>query len=95
MNLRSLARGQDCQVRIPGVCNHDPATTVLAHIRMACVSGMGLKAPDILGAHACSSCHDATDGRTQTEFSRDALRLYHLEGMARTIAKLIADGKIK
>ena len=30
VNLRALARGRECQVRIPGICNRDPATTVLA-----------------------------------------------------------------
>lgn len=95
MDLRKLARGQECQVRIPFVCNRDPATTVLAHIRLAGVSGMGLKAPDLLAAWCCSACHDAIDGRTKTDESPEWLRLYHLEGMARTIAKLIADGKIR
>ncbi len=95
MDFRQLARGQDCQVRIPGVCNYDPATTVLAHIRLAGVTGMGIKAPDLLAAWCCSACHDAIDGRTKTDESPEWLRLYHLEGMARTIAKLIADGKIR
>ena len=94
MNLRSLARGRECQVRIPGICNRDPATTVLAHIRMAGITGVGMKAPDFFGAHCCSACHDATDGRTQTTYSRDYLRLAHLEGMARTLAILLDEGVI-
>ena len=93
-DLRKYARGQDCQVRIPFVCNRDPATTVLAHIRLSGVSGMGIKAPDLLGAWACEACHSAVDYRTKTDLSPDVLRLYHLEGMARTIAKLIDEGKI-
>ena len=94
MNLRTLARGRECQVRIPGVCNRDPATTVLAHIRMAGITGIGMKAKDLLGAHCCSACHDATDGRTQTTYSRDYLRLAHPEGMARTLAILLDEGVI-
>ena len=94
MNLRALARGRECQVRIPGICNRDPATTVLAHIRMAGITGIGMKAHDLLGAHCCSACHDATDGRTQTTYSRDYLRLSHLEGMARTLAILLDEGVI-
>ena len=94
-DLRKLARGQECQVRIPMVCNRDTSTTVLAHVRMPGVSGVGLKPPDLLGAYCCAACHDAIDGRVKTEESPERLRLYHLEGMARTIAKLIADGKIK
>jgi hypothetical protein len=75
-------------VRLPDICNHNPETTVLAHIRMAGLSGMGIKADDLLGAWACSSCHDAIDRRSHTDLDRDYVRLLHLEGMARTIAAL-------
>ena len=94
MNLRALARGRECQVRIPGVCNRDPATTVLAHIRMAGITGVGMKAKDLLGAHCCSACHDVLDGRIKTLQSRDYLRLAHLEGMVRTLAILLDEGAI-
>lgn len=75
-------------VRLPGVCNHNPETTVLAHVRLAGVSGMGMKADDLLGAWACSSCHDAIDRRGHLDLDRDYVRLVHLEGMVRTIAIL-------
>jgi hypothetical protein len=88
MNLRKQARGRGCTVRLPGVCNHNSETVVLAHIRMAGVSGMGMKADDLLGAWACSACHDAIDRRSHTELERDYVRLAHLEGMVRTIAQL-------
>lgn len=35
VDLRKAARGQMCTVRIPGYCNHDPETSVLAHYRLA------------------------------------------------------------
>lgn len=38
-NLRKEARGRECQVRLVGVCNHNPETVVLAHYRMA---GLGV-----------------------------------------------------
>lgn len=85
MNLRRSARGQPCQIRIPGVCNGDPATTVLAHYRLAGTCGVGLKPPDWQGAHACSACHDAVDGRSRTGFTREELRLMHAEGVMRTM----------
>ena len=31
VNLRKAAKGQMCQIRIPGSCNHNPETSVLAH----------------------------------------------------------------
>jgi Protein of unknown function (DUF1364) len=49
MNLRKLAKGMECQVRLPG-CNFDPETTVLAHYRLAGTCGIGIKPPDLLGA---------------------------------------------
>ena len=75
-------------IRLEGICNHNPETTVLAHIRLPGVSGMGLKADDLLGAWACSSCHDAVDRRSNADLDRDYVRLAHLEGMVRTIAQL-------
>ena len=92
MNLRKQAKGRGCMVRIPSVCNHNSETVVLAHVRLTGVSGMGMKSPDILGAWACSSCHDAVDRRNHTDLDRDYVRLLHLEGMARTIAQLEKEG---
>ena len=94
-DLRKLAEGQDCKIRLPGICNHDRATTILAHFRMVGISGLGLKSPDLIAAHACSSCHDAADRRSHTELELDYVRLAHLEGMARTLAWLIKNGHIE
>ncbi len=88
MNLRKLAQGKQCMVRLPS-CNGDPATTVLAHYRLAGYAGMGIKGDDFaFGAWACSSCHDLVDGRTKTEMTRDVVRLGHAEGCLRTQAEL-------
>lgn len=54
-NLRKEARGRECQVRIYGVCNGNPETTVLAHYRMAGICGTGMKPDDLIGAWACIS----------------------------------------
>jgi hypothetical protein len=82
-------------VRLPGVCNFNSETVVLAHIRLAGVSGMGVKSPDLIGAWACSACHDEVDGRThKSGLSHDELRLAHYDGMARTIAQLDREGLV-
>lgn len=60
--LRASARGQDCTLRLPGVCNGNPETTVLAHLPCG-KKGMGMKSPDNMACFACSACHDAIDGR--------------------------------
>lgn len=94
-DLRKLARDRPCTIRLPGICNRDPQTTVLAHYRLSGISGMGMKGPDILGAWACSKCHDAVDGRVRTDLTRPELLLSHLEGVARTINQLVEEGHIK
>lgn len=62
--LRDSARGAACLLAVPGVCNYDTETTVLAHIPSHGSKGMGLKPHDCLAVAACSSCHDWLDGRT-------------------------------
>lgn len=84
--ITRLAQGQQCQVRLPGVCNGNPETVVLAHYRMPGLCGIGLKPRDYIGAFACSACHDAIDGRIKVPgMSRLEIRHAHLEGMCRTL----------
>ena len=95
MNLRALARGRECQVRIPGICNRDPAATVPAHYRMAGLYGTGMKPPDEIAAWACFCCHQLVDGRSYSaEYTREQIRLAHAEGVLRTIAILLDEGVI-
>ena len=58
--LRDSARGQQCSLQFPGVCNRDPATTVLAHLPSP-VKGMGNKGDDFFAVFACSNCHERLD----------------------------------
>jgi hypothetical protein len=93
-DLRKEARGRECQVRLPGVCNFNPETTVLAHLRLAGITGGAQKAPDFLGAWACSACHAEADRKTR-KLERDVVRLAFLEGIERTQYALIQEGKVK
>jgi hypothetical protein len=93
-DLRKAAQGLECQVRLPGVCNFNSETTVLAHLRMAGITGRAQKAPDLLGAHACSACHAEVDRQTRT-LERDFVRLAFLEGVMRTQYALIQEGKVR
>lgn len=92
--ITKAARGRDCTVRIPGVCNGDPETVVLAHYRLAGTCGTGMKPNDLQAAWACSACHDAIDGRTGSSSIRD-YRIYHAEGCFRTIDTLVREGLVK
>lgn len=72
--LRDSARGRDCTLRIPGTCNGNPETTVLAHLPCG-HRGVGMKSPDNMAVFACSACHDLIDGRARGELDwRDVLR---------------------
>lgn len=88
--LRKAARGRPCMVRIPYICNGDPATVVLAHYRLPGYCGTGYKPDDALGAWCCSACHDAVDGRSKGD--REEMRLAHAEGVMRTFAELRKEG---
>lgn len=91
--IRQSARGQYCQVRIPGHCSGNPETTVLAHLNGA---GVGLKHPDIFAAWCCEGCHDLIDGRVQSKnYNREQVKLMFYDGMIRTQAKLLELGLIK
>ena len=62
--IRDSANGEDCHVRLPGLCNKRTDTTVWAHMPgLDGDRGMGLKALDLCGAYACCACHDAIDSR--------------------------------
>lgn len=89
-NLRPLAQGKECKVNVPNVCNYNPETTVLAHLNGG---GMARKQYDLLGAHACSDCHDYIDGRRKLDITLEELGLtesqavrllLHYEGIIRT-----------
>jgi hypothetical protein len=95
-NLRQAARGRDCTIRTP-VCSFATEQTVLAHVRMSGISGMGIKAPDIFGAWSCAPCHVLVDAGQYggVSLSPDERDLYLLRGMVRTQAILLKEGLIK
>ena len=83
--LTESARGQECHVRIPGVCNGNPETTVLAHLKPTGHGTMGGKPPDICGVFACSDCHDVIDGRRFVRFLVNDVENYAKDGHLRTL----------
>jgi hypothetical protein len=90
MNLRDYARDKPCLVRIPHVCSGGNSTTVLAHVRLTGISGMGMKSPDLLGAWCCGACHVHCDTNHDNATKAD-----FYEGVLRTQAQLIKEGKLK
>lgn len=94
VDLRKKAKGKDCTIRIPGICNYDPATTVLCHIRLPGITGAAFKAPDIMAARGCSACHDEVDRRTRI-LTKDEADLALLQGVMRTQAEYVKAGILK
>ena len=92
MNLRKEARGRECQIRIPYICNGDPDTVVLCHLPLGAMVGKSL---DIHAAYGCSACHDAFDGRSNTDYPTELLKLSLHEAVIRTQKILVEEGKIR
>ncbi|AVF04734.1 hypothetical protein C4375_14145 [Devosia sp. I507] len=94
--LRS-AKGQTCAFRFPGICNGGTETTVWAHLNGGRFGkGMGMKAHDVLGGHACFWCHRYIDGghftapqMTDGEFFEGVLG-----GVTETYVRLIVAGLV-
>ena len=91
--IRDSARGMDCTVQSPW-CNHNPETTCFAHYGEPGEKGMGLKPDDTSGVYACSSCHDALDGRTKWD-NQASKEWYWFRGMRRTWKLLIENEVLK
>lgn len=75
--LRQSARGQRCTLNTP-FCNHDPETTVLAHLPSN-VKGLATKSDDWNACFACSGCHEALDNHMLKE-----QHYYCLQALQRT-----------
>lgn len=90
--VTDAARGQPCTLRLPGVCNFNEETVVLAHLPST-GKGMGTKSSDIHAVFACSDCHDAMDRGTHRldyETILDAM----LDALAETQSRLVEAGII-
>lgn len=61
--IRNSAKDEPCLIRLPLVCNNDPATTVLCHGRKyPGGGGVAIKPDDLGAAYGCYSCHCVVDG---------------------------------
>ena len=85
--IRKSAKGENCTVRLVGICNRNPATTVFAHYRLAGYCGTGIKPPDFMGAYACSDCHAEADRHTR-HLEADFVQAAFAEGVMRTLVRL-------
>jgi len=90
---RKAASGQPCTLEILGVCTHDTATTVLAHLPGE-HKGTGSKVDDTNGVDACIACHGLIDGPSSGwppgEYAHR--EWYLLRALSRTIRNRVMRG---
>lgn len=63
--IRNSAKGEECTLRIAGVCNYDKDTTVLCHVQTEGGKMGGKEDDEASAVYGCSACHDAMDGRVR------------------------------
>lgn len=93
--IRDSAKGEECLIRISGVCNFNPETTVWCHLPgIDGDRGMGLKAIDHCGAFGCSACHDVLDMRAKLPagLTREQVLLDFFFGHMRSLVRLSQKG---
>jgi len=92
--ITQSARGRECQIRIPKICNGDNETVVWCHANGVSVKGIGQKSLDILGSYGCFMCHNAYDRRIRLPLglTRDEVELCFWQGHARSLVILDKEG---
>lgn len=85
--IMKSAQGEDCSLRLVGICNFNTETTVAAHVGRQ--RGMGIKCADIFTVYACSDCHKEIDSHGRAEYADDVNR-----ALEETLNKLIEKGLV-
>jgi len=93
--LMEAARGMPCSLRLPGICNHNPETSVMCHLP-GIGKSMRSKVSDLHTAIGCSACHTAIDtfGWERRGLTAAVVLDAMLRGHAETQARLAALGII-
>lgn len=93
-DLRKLAEGKPCHLRLPG-CLPGTETVVLAHIRRGGIAGIGQKPCHLAAMPMCDHCHSKFDGRVPSPHSRAQMDADALRGLCQWLTKLEKDGVIQ
>lgn len=90
--ITDSAKGEQCTIRIPGYCNHNPETVVFCHIdKVRFGKGVGYKAKEgrlDIGAYGCSGCHAAIHDKVDGAYES------HLEAIIETFMILVKKGLV-
>lgn len=95
--ITESARGEECQIRYPGICNRNRETTIWAHSNaLGAGRGIAYKSLSLCGSYACSACHDCYDGRIPRpkHWTADDVRLMFYQGHERSLVVLASKGLI-
>lgn len=93
-DLRQLARGRPCMLRLPG-CLPGNDTVVLAHIRRGGIAGTGQKPNHLAAMPMCDHCHSKFDGRVPSPHSRAQMDADALRGLLQWHDHLLREGVIQ
>jgi len=92
--IQKSARGENCTLRIPGVCNGNSETVCLCHAPYP--TRFGSRKDDHWAVYGCSECHDFVDGRNNKSFNwagmLTGMAEYWMPAIHETQAKLIEKG---
>ena len=89
-HITRLAKGRDCQIRLPGICNWNSETVVACHFRMMGLSGIGYIPDALFIAFGCSACHAHVDSHKD-----ETTQLAFALGVFRTQYLLLKEGAIR
>lgn len=96
--LRESARGEECLVRIPGICKWLPEYTILSHYPGgAGGKGRSIKSIDQCGAYCCTACDAVIDRQAKPPAGmtyEECLLAWH-EGHMRTLVRMKEKGLLK
>jgi hypothetical protein len=93
-HYRAMARDKECQLLIPGVCNFDRSTVVLAHSNWH-DKGAGRKASDFWGVWGCYACHTWLDSGKADGGIKRAMFDLAMKRMQHELEQLVQDGSTK
>ena len=95
-DIRDSARGEECLVRIPGVCRGGTEHTIWSHAPLgAAGKGRGIKSLDIAGAYCCTACDAALDqAQRPATMTREQVLLDWFHGHMRSLVRLAQKGLI-
>lgn len=92
--IRESARGEECQVRIVGVCRGGTEHTIWSHAPLgAAGKGRGIKSLDVAGAYCCTACDAALDqAQRPAGMTREQVLLDWFHGHMRSLVMLARKG---